>query len=99
VTVAGHSHFGDIIYHEGVHNTIITPGMTPLRGNNPGYAVLEIDDDTLLPINLHQAFLNIEQTYIDEDPKDSGLPMLYYELKANFGVMNLTITGMKVFHD
>lgn len=80
ITVAGHSHFSDLMFSEGYHNTLISPGLTPLRGNNPGYAILSVDTATLIPTNVEMTFLNLEETYDKKESQD--LPLLNVNFKS-----------------
>jgi len=65
IEVGAHDHYADLRYHSShnvpdlkdtseqfyFHNIVINPGITPNKGQNPGIAMLEIDENNL-PINV-----------------------------------------------
>ena len=69
VEAFAHAHIADVRYHSSgnsvspkyfFHNLIISPGVTPIDGQNPGVAVFSVDPATLSPYNLVLHFINIE---------------------------------------
>lgn len=69
IEVSSHDHFADVRYHSDsssgsdksfFHNTLISPGISPVKKQNPGYAVFNIDSSSMIPENLKLVFLPIE---------------------------------------
>jgi hypothetical protein len=54
--IAAHDHYTDLRYHTSdtnhFHNMLVAPGVSPINGQNPGYATFEVDEVSLLPQNL-----------------------------------------------
>ena len=81
IEVVGHDHFSDLRYHSSFnvcdlpdtdvefnfHNLLVSPGVTPRDGSNPGVTTFEITED-LVPQNLRMEFLNLNDT-LSESPK------------------------------
>ena len=77
----GHDHFSDLRYHSSFnvcdlndtdvefnfHNLLVSPGVTPYDGSNPGVATFEITE-YLVPQNLRMEFLNLNDT-LGESPE------------------------------
>ena len=73
IEVAAHDHFSDLRYHENKHpskevpsishNLIVSPGITPMKSQNPGFAVLDVDEVTQIPQNYKLTFVELEKTY------------------------------------
>lgn len=55
IEVSAHDHFADVRFHSAgskggfYHNLIVSPGISPIKNQNPGYAVFNIDASTLIP--------------------------------------------------
>ena len=105
--VVAHDHYSDVRYHSDVdstgtkyffHNTLISPGITPINGQNPGYATFTVDSTTLVPENWQLHFLSLERTYgWDTLPADlSKYPFRDVSL-SQFGVHSLTAVALKDF--
>ncbi len=47
----------------GYHNIIISPGMTAIYGQNPGFTLFELDSDNQAISDVRMIFLPIEKTY------------------------------------
>lgn len=70
IEVSAHDHFADVRYHSNgdvankqfYHNMIVSPGISSLKNQNPGYAVFDIDS-SFIPSNLRMTYLDIEKTY------------------------------------
>ena len=72
IEVGGHDHYADLRYHStsnvknlqditpesDFHNLLVAPGITPNKGQNPGVAHFQIDDN-LVPTNHKMEFLNL----------------------------------------
>ena len=58
IEVSAHDHYSDVRYHADpaasfyYHNMLVSPGVTPIDGQNPGVATFEIDASTFEPQNL-----------------------------------------------
>eukprot|EP00347_Sterkiella_histriomuscorum_P022332 403330854 len=71
IEVSAHDHFSDVRYHSDgnednkqfYHNLIVSPGISPVKNQNPGIAHFEIDRSTFIPQNLRMIFIALEQTY------------------------------------
>lgn len=66
ISIAGHTHADDfrVIYgHDSVPATaiLITPAISPLFGNNPGFKVLTYDSATMGLLNYRTQYLPIDQ--------------------------------------
>lgn len=75
IEVMGHDHYADVRYHSSnsvlnlkdsdvkfdFHNMIVAPGVTPIKGNNPGVAMFEISSDGV-PSNLNFEFIDLVPT-------------------------------------
>ena len=42
---------------------LVSPGVTPIDGQNPGVATFDIDSKTLTPSNLQITFLPLDKTF------------------------------------
>ena len=66
--IGAHDHFSDLRYHSNkdapyfYHNILISPGVTPITKQNPGFATFDIDL-TMTPTNLTMTFLDLDKTY------------------------------------
>jgi len=66
IEVAAHDHFADFRYHsngddsskEFYHNMFVSPGMSPIKNQNPGYAVFEVDSSSFVPHAMKLTFLD-----------------------------------------
>lgn len=67
-----HDHYADVRYHSSgdsvtpkyfYHNMIVSPGVTPIDGSNPGVAIFEVNAGTMAPQNLVLHFISLEKTY------------------------------------
>ena len=67
-----HDHYSDVRYHTEsdatgkkyyFHNMLVSPGVTPINGQNPGVATFTIDGTTLAPQDWKLHFLDLERTY------------------------------------
>ena len=66
-----HDHYSDLRYHSSVgtssnsksfyHSMLVSPGVTPIDGQNPGVAVFDINDGVASNLVLH--FVELERTY------------------------------------
>jgi len=80
IEVVGHDHFADLRYHSSsnvadlpdteskfdFHNLLVSPGVTPYDGSNPGVTHFEISED-FTPQNLRMQFLNLNKTIGNPD--------------------------------
>lgn len=71
IEVSAHDHFSDLRYHSNgddsnkifYHNLLVSPGISPVKNQNPGVAIFEIDSQTFIPHNLKMLFAVLDQTY------------------------------------
>lgn len=70
--IGAHDHFSDIRYHSSddsnakkffYHNILISPGITPIKKQNPGFATFDLDLSTMTPKNLKMTFLDLDKTF------------------------------------
>ena len=67
IEVSAHDHFSDLRYHSNgddsnkqfYHNLLVAPGISPIKNQNPGLALFEIEPTTLVPRDLKMLFLNV----------------------------------------
>jgi hypothetical protein len=80
------------------HNLLISPGVTPIDGSNPGFAVYEVDNVSFDPHNLVLHFIPIEQTYGWKSiPSDiSNIPFRKVAL-TQFGLNDLSPISLSAF--
>ena len=78
---------------------LVSPGVSPINGQNPGVATFEVDSETLDPQNLELHFLRLELTYGWEVlPKDiASYPFRSVSLSNQFGLYQLTGASLKQF--
>ncbi|CDW74027.1 UNKNOWN [Stylonychia lemnae] len=101
--VSAHDHFADVRYHSNgddknkdfYHNILVAPGVSPVKNQNPGYAVFEIDSSTFIPENLKLTFLNLLAVSKSEI-SSSNLPFRSV-LLSDFGLNQLTASALKDF--
>jgi hypothetical protein len=105
IEVVAHDHISDVRYHSNgdspkyfYHNMIVSPGVTPIDGNNPGVATFEISKSTMIPSNLVLYFLSLEKTYGWKSiPKDlASIPFRTVEF-SEFGLTDLTAKDLSTF--
>lgn len=96
MTLAAHTHMDEFRAYAPGNVLEITPSITPVFGNNPGFRVFSIDKETLKPVdylsfnydlagnppqfNLYYTF---SQAYALQGPLDTSLPQLASELATN----------------
>ena len=104
--LAGHDHIADVRYHNHVlpngektyfHNLLLSPGLSSKDGQNPGFAVFQIDKTTLVPWGLEMTFIDLAKTYGMEN-----VPPLYEIPKfvmsaSNYGLKDLTPLSLHDF--
>lgn len=101
IEVSAHDHFADLRYHsdDGIisksfyHNMIVAPGISPVKNQNPGYAVFSVDSATLVPSNLKLVFLPLTKV---SSSKLGSLPFRTVML-SDYGVYLLTADALKDF--
>ena len=109
IEVCAHDHYADVRYHSSgnttakkffFHNLIVSPGVTPIDGSNPGFGVFEVDATTFIPRNLELHFLPLEKTYGWKSiPTDiSVFPFRRVEL-SQFGLTGLTAQDLSTFQN
>ena len=104
IEVSAHDHFADIRYHSDsassdkqfYHNLLVSPGISPLKNQNPGVAIFEIDAHTFTPQNLKMIFLDLPQTYQISDLTTSNLPFRSM-LFSDYGLYSLTPKALSDF--
>jgi hypothetical protein len=104
IEVSAHDHFFDVRYHtfgdsdkSYYHNTIISPGISPVKGQNPGIAFFDIDASSMTPQNLRYVSLPLEQTYgWSSIPPVSSLPFRTVNF-STYGLYTLTAEALKDF--
>ena len=77
---------------------LVSPGVTPINGQNPGVATFTVNESTLSPENLKLHFLELDRTYgWDKLPSDLSLyPFREVSLSA-FGLNSLSAEALKDF--
>ena len=107
--MTSHDHFADVRYHSQdlsstnkkeklfYHNILVSPGISPIKGQNPGIATFDIDKQTMTPQNLNLIFLPLELTYgWSSVPAVSAVPFREVNL-ASFGLFTLTANALHDF--
>lgn len=109
IEVMGHDHYAGMRYHSSwnvldfpdtdekfdFHNILVSPGVTPNKGNNPGVAMFEVSDDGV-PSNLRYEFIDIV-------PQQGASSVSYSDLKflslamSDYGVNELTGQSIAAF--
>jgi len=75
---------------------LVTPGITPNKGQNPGVANFEIDDN-LVPTNLKMEFLNLLPTFGVENITYDMLDFFSVDFAEDFGLKNLDPVSLATF--
>ena len=106
IEVGAHDHFADIRYHatknstnEYFHNILLSPGVTPMDGSNPGVMTFEVDLNTMVPQNLKMIFLDLDKTLGWESiPNDvSEIPVNVVDFEKEFGLKELSGAALNEF--
>lgn len=106
--VTAHDHYSDVRYHTSAdtttptfyyHNMFVSPGVTPINGQNPGVAMFEVDEKTLSPQNLQLYFIELSRTYGWQSvPEDVSLiPFRQVSLSKEYGLYSLNAGAIKDF--
>lgn len=103
IEVSAHDHYGDLRYHSNgdssnkqfYHNLLVSPGLTPIDGSNPGVAFFEIDGTDLVPHSLKFLFLNLQTTY--NLKQNTALPFHVVDIEKEFGLKDLTAPSLSAF--
>lgn len=69
----------------------MSPGISPNKEENPGFAVFEVNETTLVPHSLKMTFMELEKTYgktVAELPTDK-MPLFSFE-PSSLGLKDLT---------
>ena len=105
--VVAHDHYSDTRYHTETdttgkkyyyHNMLVSPGITPIDGQNPGFATFTVDPTTLNPEDWQLRFLQLEKTYgWDKLPTDLSLYPFRDFSPAPYGLFSLRAEAIKDF--
>jgi hypothetical protein len=105
--VVAHDHYSDVRYHTETdasgkkyyfHNMLVSPGVTPINGQNPGVATFTVDGATLAPENWQLHFLDLERTYgWDKLPSDLSLFPFREFSSSVYGLSSLRAEAIKDF--
>ena len=104
-----HDHYADVRYHSSgdtvpqkyfFHNLLVAPGVTPIDGSNPGFAVFELDAWTLSPQNLVLHYLPLEQTYGWKSvPADvTTIPFRRFQF-SDYGLTDFSADSLSAFQN
>jgi hypothetical protein len=110
IEVGGHDHYADLRYHNtnglkdlpdlktstDFHNLLVAPGITPNKGQNPGVAMFQIDDN-LVPTNLRMEFLNLQPTLGVKNISYEMLKFFSVDFNKDFGLNNLDPISLATF--
>jgi hypothetical protein len=108
IEVGAHDHIGRLTYHSGnsvcnlkdpatkfdFHNLLVTPGVTPNKGQNPGIAMFEVDNG--VAHNLKFEFLDLGKTY-GSKTIPSNLTFHSLDFAARYGVTNIDANSLVTF--
>jgi len=75
---------------------LIAPGITANKGQNPGVANFQIDDN-LVPTNLKMEFLNLEPTFGIQNITYEMLEFFSVDFDKDFGLKNLDPASLVTF--
>ena len=109
IEVMGHDHYADVRYHSSnsvlnlkdsdvkfdYHNLIVAPGITPIKGNNPGVGMFEISSDGV-PSNLNFEFIDLVPTMGKSTVPYSDLKFLSLPMR-DYGVTSITASAISDF--
>ena len=77
---------------------MVSPGVTPIDGQNPGIATFEVDKDSLKAQNLELTFIELKKTYGWESiPADISLVPFKTVKMSQFGLFSLTASAISQF--
>ena len=77
---------------------IVSPAVSPINGQNPGFGVFTIDQASLTPENWQLTFLVLDRTYgWDKLPSDIALFPFRQVSISQFGLFSLSAIALKDF--
>jgi hypothetical protein len=77
---------------------LVSPGVTPISGANPGFATFTVNDATLAPENWELTFLALEKTYgWTKLPSDLSLYPFREVAMSHFGLFSLIPEALSDF--
>lgn len=108
--VVGHDHYADLRYHSShnvaglpdptekfdFHNLLVSPGVTPYDGSNPGVSTFELGDD-FVPRNLRMQFLNLDDTIGQTSVSYDSLTWNPLDFSADWGLAQLDAASLANF--
>ena len=108
--VVGHEHYGDLRYHSSnnvaglpdpavkfdFHNILVSPGVTPYDGSNPGVTYFELDAN-LIPLGLRMEFLDLNTTLGKSSVLYEDLTWNTVDFANDWGLTQLDATSLATF--
>ena len=77
---------------------LVSPGVSPINGNNPGVGIFAVDETTLVPENWQLLFLDLDRTYGWQSlPTDLALFPFREVSLSTYGLYSLNAEALKDF--
>lgn len=108
--VVGHDHYADLRYHSSnnvaglpdpvdkfdFHNILVSPGVTPYDGSNPGVTSFQLDDN-FVPHSLRMEFLDLNYTLGQTQISYDDLTWNSVNFASDWGLSQLDATSLATF--